>query len=196
MRNAEIKRNTAETDIELFLNLDQKGLAVINTGSGFFDHMLTLFSKHSGFSLKAICQGDTDVDYHHSVEDLGICLGKAFAESLGDRMGIMRYADATIPMDEALVQTAVDISGRAHLSFLATMPAAKVGDFDTELVKEFFEAFVRSAGVTLHIRVLAGENTHHIIEGIFKSFARTMRAAVAIDSANANEVPSTKGLLD
>lgn len=196
MRNAEIKRNTAETNIELFLDIDQKGLAVINTGSGFFDHMLTLFSKHSGFSLKAICQGDTDVDYHHSVEDLGICLGKAFAEALGDRMGIMRYADATIPMDEALVQTTVDISGRAHLSFLATMPAAKVGDFDTELVKEFFEAFVRSAGVTLHIRVLAGENTHHIIEGIFKSFARTMRAAVAIDSANANEVPSTKGLLD
>ncbi len=196
MRNAEIKRNTAETNIELFLDLDQKGLAVINTGSGFFDHMLTLFAKHSGFSLKAICQGDTDVDYHHSVEDLGICLGKAFAEALGDRMGIMRYGDATIPMDEALVLAAVDISGRSHLSFTATMPAAKVGDFDTELVKEFFEAFVRSAGVTLHIRVLAGENTHHIIEGIFKSFARTMRAAVAIDSASANEVPSTKGLLD
>ena len=196
MRNAEIKRNTAETNIELFLDLDQKGLAVINTGVGFFDHMLTLFAKHSGFSLKAICQGDTDVDYHHSVEDLGICLGKAFAEALGDRMGIMRYGDATIPMDEALVLTAVDISGRSHLSFFATMPAAKVGDFDTELVKEFFEAFVRSAGVTLHIRVLAGENTHHIIEGIFKSFARTMRAAVAIDSASADEVPSTKGLLD
>ena len=196
MRNAEIKRNTAETDIELFLNIDQKGFSAINTGSGFFDHMLTLFAKHSGFSLKAICQGDTDVDYHHSVEDLGICLGKAFAEALGDRTGIVRYGDATIPMDEALVQTAVDISGRSHLSFSAVMPSAKVGDFDTELIKEFFEAFVRSAGVTLHIRVLAGENTHHIIEGIFKSFARTMRMAVAIDAANADEVPSTKGLMD
>ena len=196
MRNAEIKRNTAETDIELFLNIDQKGFSAINTGSGFFDHMLTLFAKHSGFSLKAICQGDTDVDYHHSVEDLGICLGKAFAEALGDRTGIMRYGDAIIPMDEALVQTAVDISGRSHLSFSAVMPSAKVGDFDTELIKEFFEAFVRSAGVTLHVRVLAGENTHHIIEGIFKSFARTMRMAVAIDAANADEVPSTKGLMD
>ena len=196
MRNAEIKRNTAETDIELFLNIDQKGFSAINTGSGFFDHMLTLFAKHSGFSLKAICQGDTDVDYHHSVEDLGICLGKAFAEALGDRTGIVRYGDATIPMDEALVQTAVDISGRSHLSFSAVMPSAKVGDFDTELIKEFFEAFVRSAGVTLHIRVLAGENTHHIIEGIFKSFARTMRMAVAIDAVNADEVPSTKGLMD
>ena len=196
MRNAEIKRMTAETDIDLFLSLDEKGPAVINTGCGFFDHMLTLFAKHSGVSLKAICNGDTDVDYHHSVEDLGICLGLAFAKALGDRMGIMRYADATVPMDEALVLTAVDISGRAHLSFTAPMPSAKVGDFDTELVKEFFEAFVRTAGVSLHIRLLAGENTHHIIEGIFKSFARTMRLACAIDKDNADEIPSTKGLLD
>lgn len=196
MRTAEIKRMTAETDIELSLALDSKGSAVINTGSGFFDHMLTLFAKHSGFALKVICNGDTDVDYHHTVEDIGICLGKAFEEALGDRMGITRYADTTLPMDEALVLTAVDISGRSHLSFSAQMPSAKVGDFDTELVKEFFEAFVRSAGVTLHIRVLAGENTHHIIEGIFKSFARTMRAAVAIDEKNADEIPSTKGMLD
>lgn len=196
MRTAEIKRMTAETDIELSLALDSKGSAVINTGSGFFDHMLTLFAKHSGFALKVICQGDTDVDYHHTVEDIGICLGNAFAKALGDRVGITRYADTIIPMDETLALTAVDISGRAHLSFSAAMPCAKVGDFDTELVKEFFEAFVRSAGVTLHVRLLAGENTHHIIEGIFKSFARTMRAAVAIDEKNADEVPSTKGMLD
>ena len=196
MRSAEIKRTTAETDIEVLLSLDEKAPAAINTGCGFFDHMLTLFAKHSGFSLKAICKGDTDVDYHHSVEDLGICLGAAFAKALGDRKGIMRYADTTLPMDETLVLTAVDISGRAHLSFDAKMPSVKVGDFDTELVKEFFEAFVRSAGVTLHIRLLAGENTHHIIEGIFKSFARTMRFACAIDPQNADVIPSTKGLLD
>lgn len=196
MRTSEIKRMTAETDIELFLDLDNKGAAVINTGCGFFDHMLTLFAKHSGFALKVICNGDTDVDYHHTVEDIGICLGKAFEEALGERVGIMRYADTTLPMDETLVLTAVDISGRAHLSMLAPMPTSKVGDFDTELVKEFFEAFVRSAGVTLHIRLLAGENTHHIIEGIFKSFARTMRSAVSIDPKNANEIPSTKGMLD
>ena len=195
MRTAEIKRMTAETDIEVLLSLDEKGTAVINTGCGFFDHMLTLFAKHSGFALKAICNGDTDVDYHHSVEDLGICLGMAFAEALGDKKGIMRYADTTLPMDETLVLTAVDISGRAHLSFVAPMPSNKVGDFDTELVKEFFEAFVRTAGVTLHIRLLAGENTHHVIEGIFKSFARTMRKACAIDKENADEIPSTKGLL-
>lgn len=187
---------TAETDVELSLNLDRKGDAVINTGCGFFDHMMTLFAKHSAFALKVICNGDTDVDYHHTVEDIGICLGKAFETALGDRVGIMRYADTTLPMDEALVLTAVDISGRAHLSFSAAMPSSKVGDFDTELVKEFFEAFVRSAGITLHVRVLAGENTHHIIEGIFKSFARTMRKAVAIDEKNSDEIPSTKGLLD
>lgn len=195
MRTAEIKRMTAETDIELSLDLDG-GAAVINTGCGFFDHMLTLFAKHSGFALKAICNGDTDVDYHHTVEDLGICLGKALVEALGDRKGIMRYADTTLPMDEALVLTAVDISGRAYLAFDAVMPAAKVGDFDTELVKEFFLALVRTAGITLHVRVLAGENTHHIIEGIFKSFARTMRFAVAIDDENRDAIPSTKGLLD
>ncbi|MBE6655385.1 MAG: imidazoleglycerol-phosphate dehydratase HisB [Ruminococcaceae bacterium] len=196
MRTAEIKRMTAETDIEVLLALDEKGPAVINTGCGFFDHMLTLFAKHSGFSLKAICNGDTDVDYHHSVEDIGICLGQAFAKALGDRKGIMRYADTTLPMDESLVLTAVDISGRAYLSFNVPMPSAKVGDFDTELVKEFFEAFVRTAGVTLHVRLLAGENTHHVIEGVFKSFARTMRKACAIDPENADEIPSTKGLLD
>lgn len=196
MRTSEIKRVTAETDIEISLDLDRKGLAVINTGCGFFDHMLTLFAKHSGFSLRTICNGDTDVDYHHSVEDIGICLGKAFAEALGDRKGIMRYADTVLPMDEALVLTVVDISGRSHLAFAVEMPTSKVGDFDTELVKEFFEAFVRSAGITLHIRALAGENTHHIIEAIFKSFARSMRFAVSIDPLNQNEIPSTKGMLD
>lgn len=196
MRNAEIKRVTAETDITLALSLDNKGEAVINTGCGFMDHMLTLFAKHGAFGLTAICNGDTDVDYHHSVEDIGICLGSAFAKALGDRKGIMRYADVTIPMDEALVLCAVDVSGRSYLAFGATMPAQKVGDFDTELVKEFFEAFVRTAGVTLHIRELAGENTHHIIEAIFKAFARAMRAAVAIDASNPDEIPSTKGLLD
>lgn len=196
MRNAEIKRVTAETDITLALSLDNKGEAVINTGCGFMDHMLTLFAKHGAFGLTAICNGDTDVDYHHSVEDIGICLGSAFAKALGDRKGIMRYADVTIPMDEALVLCAVDVSGRSYLAFGATMPAQKVGDFDTELVKEFFEAFVRTAGVTLHIRELAGENTHHIIEAIFKAFARAMRAAVAIDASNPDDIPSTKGLLD
>lgn len=196
MRNAEIKRVTAETDITLALSLDNKGEAVINTGCGFMDHMLTLFAKHGAFGLTAICNGDTDVDYHHSVEDIGICLGSAFAKALGDRRGIMRYADVTIPMDEALVLCAVDVSGRSYLSFSASMPAQKVGDFDTELVKEFFEAFVRTAGVTLHIREIAGENTHHVIEAIFKAFARAMRAAVAIDASNPDEIPSTKGLLD
>ena len=158
--------------------------------------LYVFFAKHSGFSLKAICNGDTDVDYHHTVEDIGICLGKAFCEALGDRKGIMRYADTILPMDEALVLTAVDISGRAHLSFDVKMPAFKVGDFDTELVREFFEAFVRSAALTLHIRALAGDNTHHIIEAIFKSFARTMRFAVRVDEENRDEIPSTKGLLD
>lgn len=196
MRSAEIKRVTTETDIEVSLSLDTAGSAVINTGCGFFDHMLTLFAKHSGFSLTAICHGDTDVDYHHSVEDLGICLGKAFAQALGDCKGIMRYADATIPMDEALVLTAVDISGRGFLSFSAEMTREKVGDFDTELVKEFFEAFVRASGITLHIRLLSGENCHHIIEAIFKSFAKSMRFAVIIDTENKDAIPSTKGLLD
>ena len=196
MRNAEIKRATAETDITLALSLDKKGDAVINTGCGFMDHMLTLFAKHGAFSLSVLCNGDTKVDYHHSVEDVGICLGSAFAKALGERKGIMRYADVTIPMDEALVLCAVDVSGRSYLAFSASMPAQKVGDFDTELVKEFFEAFVRTAGVTLHIRLLAGENTHHVIEAIFKAFARAMRAAVAIDACNPDDIPSTKGLLD
>ncbi len=196
MRSAEIRRDTAETRIALSLTLEGSGAGKISTGCGFFDHMLTLFAKHSGFSLKEICNGDIDVDYHNSVEDIGICLGQAFFKALGDRKGIMRYADTTLPMDEALVLTAVDISGRAYLSFNAPMPCAQVGDFDTELVKEFFEAFVRTAGVTLHIRLITGENTHHVIEGIFKSFARTMRKACAIDKENADEIPSTKGLLD
>ena len=196
MRNSVIQRSTSETDICLSLSLDGNGEGKIDSGVPFLDHMLTLFAKHGSFDLTLSCKGDIEVDCHHSVEDIGICLGNAFAEALGDRKGIMRYADTTLPMDEALVLTAVDISGRSHLSFNAKMPAVKVGDFDTELVKEFFEAFVRSAGVTLHISLLAGENTHHIIEGIFKSFARTMRFACAIDKENADAIPSTKGILD
>ena len=196
MRTAKILRKTGETDISLELNLDGSGVSTVDTGCGFLDHMLTLFAKHAGFDMIVKCEGDTYVDDHHSVEDIGICLGTAFARAIGDCKGIARYGNMLLPMDEALVLTAIDISGRSHLSFVAEMPTQKVGDFDTELVKEFFEAFVRTAGITLHIRVLAGENTHHSIEGIFKSFARSMRFAVSIDPQNQNEIPSTKGLLD
>ena len=195
MRTAEIKRKTNETDISLCLDLDNAGKCVIDTGCGFMDHMLTLFAKHGRFGLQVKCKGDTQVDYHHSVEDVGICLGKAFADALGDMAGIFRYAHTILPMDEALVLTAVDISGRAHLSFDLGDLASRVGDFDTELVEEFFHAFARTAGVTLHIRAMAGTNTHHIIEGAFKSFARSMRTAVAIDPTLAGQIPSTKGVL-
>ncbi len=195
MREARINRKTAETDISLFLSLDSASVCQIDTGCGFFDHMLTLFAKHGKFGIEVKCVGDTAVDYHHSVEDIGICLGKAFAEALGNMAGIYRYAHTVLPMDESLILTAVDVSGRSYLSFDLAIPTAKVGDFDTELVKEFFEAFVRHAGVTLHIKQISGENSHHIIEGTFKSFARSMRAAVAIDPANAAEIPSTKGSL-
>ncbi len=195
MREAKIDRKTAETDISLFLSLDSASVCQIDTGCGFFDHMLTLFAKHGKFGIEVKCVGDTAVDYHHSVEDIGICLGKAFAEALGNMAGIHRYAHTVLPMDESLILTAVDVSGRSYLAFDLAIPTAKVGDFDTELVKEFFEAFVRHAGVTLHIKQISGENAHHIIEGTFKSFARSMRAAVAIDPANAAEIPSTKGSL-
>lgn len=195
MREATINRKTAETDIALSLNLDDASVSCIDTGCGFFDHMLTLFAKHGKFGLAVKCAGDTAVDYHHSVEDIGICLGKAFAEALGNMAGINRYAHTVLPMDESLILTAVDVSGRSFLAFDLTIPTAKVGDFDTELVREFFEAFVRHAGVTLHIKQLDGANSHHIIEGTFKSFARSMRHAVAIDPANASEIPSTKGSL-
>ena len=195
MREACITRKTAETDISLSLCLDAANATEIDTGCGFFDHMLTLFAKHGRFGLTVKCVGDVKVDYHHSVEDIGICLGKAFAEALGNMAGINRYASTVLPMDESLILTAVDVSGRSYLAYGLSIPTAKVGDFDTELVREFFEAFVRHAGVTLHIKQLDGANSHHIIEGTFKSFARSMRTAVAIDPANASEIPSTKGSL-
>lgn len=195
MRNAEIIRTTGETDINLKLLLDGSGRSVINSGVGFLDHMLTLFAKHGRFDLEVKCAGDTQVDFHHTVEDIGIALGQAFAKALGDKRGIKRYADTVLPMDEALILTAVDVSGRGLCCYDAATPSQKVGDFDTELSSEFWFAFAREAGVTLHIRKLAGANSHHIIEGVFKSAARSLRAAVAIDKEFADEIPSTKGLL-
>ena len=195
MRKAEIKRKTAETDIVLKLDLDGTGKSDIDSGVGFLDHMLTLFAKHGRFDLQLSCKGDTQVDDHHSVEDIGICLGEAFAKALGDKAGIRRYGSMMLPMDEALVLSALDISGRAHLSYTASIRARKVGTFDTELAEEFWEAFVRSAKITLHIRQLAGRNAHHIIEGMFKSVARALREAVSIDPALAGEIPSTQGVL-
>lgn len=195
MRNSQYSRKTAETDIALSLNLDGTGVSEIDTGVGFLDHMLTLFARHGRFDLSVKCAGDTQVDDHHSVEDIGICLGKAFSQALGDKRGICRYGDITLPMDEALILSAVDISGRAFLVYDLDIPTEKVGTFDTELVEEFFIAFAANAGITLHIRQLAGRNAHHIIEGAFKSVARSLRKAVAIDPDCADEVPSTKGVL-
>ena len=195
MRTAEIKRKTAETDISLKLDLDGTGKSSIASGVGFLDHMLTLFAKHGRFDMELVCKGDTQVDDHHSVEDIGICLGEAFAKALGDKAGIRRYGNMLLPMDEALILSALDISGRAHLSYEAKIRARKVGTFDTELSEEFWEAFVRSAKITLHIRQLAGRNAHHIIEGMFKSVARALREAVSVDPALAGEIPSTKGVL-
>lgn len=195
MRSSKIIRKTAETDITLSLCLDGSGKSVIDTGCGFFDHMLTLFAKHARFDLEVNCKGDTYVDYHHTVEDIGIALGKAFSEAIGNKKGITRYGSTILPMDETLVLSAADISGRSYLGYALKIPTEKVGDFDTELVEEFFLAFVRNAELTLHIRSLAGTNSHHIIEGAFKSFARTLRAAVAIDEAAKDEIPSTKGVL-
>ena len=195
MRKACIDRKTAETDISLTLELDGSGKSDIRSGVGFLDHMLTLFAKHGRFDLTLTCQGDTWVDGHHSAEDIGICLGLAFREALGDKKGIARYGDTALPMDEALILTAADISGRAYLACELSIPAQKVGDFDTELVAEFWAAFVRSAQITLHIRQLAGLNSHHIIEGVFKAAARTLRKACALDPALGDEVPSTKGML-
>ena len=195
MRMADITRRTAETDITLKLNLDGTGSCDIDTGVGFLDHMLTLFAAHGKFDLTVKCEGDTEVDDHHTVEDVGICLGQAFATALGDKRGICRYGDKILPMDEALILTAVDLSGRACLGYALEIPTEKVGTFDTELVKEFFLAFVRCANLTLHIRQLAGENSHHIIEGTFKSVARSLRAAVAMDEECRDAIPSTKGVL-
>lgn len=195
MRSTELKRTTAETDISLSLNLDGTGKSEIDTGCGFLNHMLTLFAKHGRFDLSVYCKGDIDVDYHHTVEDIGICLGEAFCKALGDKRGICRYGDQLLPMDEALILCAVDLSGRGMLVFDLDIPTQKVGDFDTELVQEFFIAFARCAGATLHFQKLAGTNSHHIIEGAFKAFGRAMKAAVKIDSDFANEIPSTKGVL-
>ncbi|MCD8315005.1 MAG: imidazoleglycerol-phosphate dehydratase HisB [Firmicutes bacterium] len=195
MRKSEIKRKTTETDISLTLELDGTGKGTIDTGVGFLDHMLTLFARHGRFDLDVLCRGDVHIDFHHTVEDVGICLGRAFAEALGDMRGIARYADTTLPMDEALVLTAVDISGRAYLGFELPIPTEKVGDFDTELVREFMAAFVRCAGITLHVRELAGDNSHHIIEAAFKSLARTMASAVKINESFRDDIPSTKGCL-
>lgn len=195
MRTAEINRKTNETDIRLSLNLDGTGKSAINSGVGFLDHMLTLFAKHGRFDLTLTCDGDTYVDDHHSVEDIGIALGQAFEQALGDKRGIIRYGSFILPMDETLILTAVDISGRSYLNYDLHIPTQKVGTFDTELTEEFFLGFVRNANLTLHIKQLEGKNSHHIIEGAFKSFGRTMKQAVAIDEAFRDEIPSTKGVL-
>lgn len=195
MRSAQIDRTTAETKISLSLNLDGRGKSEINTGCGFLDHMLTLFAKHGGFDLAVSCDGDLYVDSHHTVEDIGICLGQAFTKALGDKKGIVRYGNMILPMDEALILSAVDLSGRGHLEYGLTLPAAQIGNFDTELAEEFWLAFVRNSASTLHIQQLAGRNTHHIIEGCFKSVARSLRTAVSIDKDFADQIPSTKGVL-
>ena len=193
MREATIKRDTRETQIELALALDGTGRADIASGCGFLDHMLELFARHGDFDLTVKCSGDTHVDYHHSVEDIGIVLGQAFQAALGDKRGITRYGAFLLPMDEALIQTAVDISGRSCLCYGLDIPTQKIGAFDTELVEEFFLAFTRSCPMSLHIRQLAGKNSHHIVEGTFKSVARSLKAAVSLDGSN--EIPSTKGVL-
>lgn len=195
MRSSEIKRKTAETDISLSLCLDGSGESSVNTGVGFLDHMLTLFAKHGHFDLDVTCKGDIEVDDHHSVEDIGICLGTAFAEALGDSRGITRYGDITLPMDEALILAAVDLGGRSHLEYDLEIPSEKVGTFDTELVEEFFIAFVRHAKMNLHILQFRGRNSHHIIEGTFKAVARALAKAVFVQEAYQNEIPSTKGVL-
>ena len=212
MRRSKITRKTAETDIVLSLNLDGEGKSEINSGNGFMDHMLTLFAKHGRFDLSVSCKGDTKVDFHHSAEDIGICLGLAFKEALGDMKGIYRYGDIILPMDETLILCtadllnqdlkdeniilcATDISGRSYLGLDLPLPSTRVGDFDTELVEEFLIAFVNNAKITLHIKELAGKNTHHIIEGTFKALGRTLGKAVGINEKFKNDIPSTKGVL-
>ena len=195
MRESKIERRTAETDISLTLELDGSGKSRIDTGIGFLDHMLTLFASHGRFDLDVFCRGDLYVDCHHTTEDIGIALGRAFREALGDKRGIRRYGDTLLPMDEALILTAVDFSGRSCLVYDMSIPTEKVGEFDTELVEEFWAGFVRQAECALHIRQLAGRNSHHIIEGAFKSAARSLRTAVSIDEMYKGEIPSTKGML-
>jgi len=195
MRTSNIERSTAETKIKLSLNLDGTGKTEINTGVGFMDHMLTLFARHGRFDLSVECVGDTYVDDHHSVEDIGICLGLALSEALGDMKGITRYGNFALPMDEALILVALDLSGRSYLGYGLEIPTEKVGTFDTELVEEFLLALTRTGKMTLHVKQLSGKNSHHIIEGCFKGLGRALRQAVAIDAAFADEVPSTKGIL-
>ena len=195
MRRKKIVRDTKETKIALALEIDGTGAYEIDSGCGFLDHMLELFTRHGRFDIAVECEGDTKMDYHHTVEDIGIAMGSAFREALGDKRGIYRYGSMLLPMDEALILTAVDIGGRSSVNFDVEIPAQKVGDFDTELVKEFVLALAREMGLTVHIRMLAGENTHHIIEGIFKSLGRSLRQACAIEEEYADEIPSTKGVL-
>ena len=195
MRTAEIIRKTKETDIALTLCVDGTGNSEIKTGCAFLDHMLTLFARHGKFDLTVKCKGDTEVDFHHTTEDIGICLGQAFKEALGDKKGIVRYGNSILPMDEALVMSALDLSGRAYFVSQMEVKSPKVGDFDTELLDEFFQAFASNLGATLHLRQLAGSNAHHILEAAFKSVARSMREAVSIDEKFANDIPSTKGVL-
>ena len=195
MRTSSLTRTTKETDITLSINLDGSGRSEIDSGCGFLDHMLTLFASHGRFDLEVTCKGDTQVDDHHTVEDIGIALGQAFAQALGDKRGIRRYGDCVLPMDEALILSAVDLSGRCGLYMDMPIPTEKVGTFDTELVQEFWLGFTRNCACTLHVREFAGENSHHIIEGAFKSVARSLRVAVSVDEKFANEVPSTKGVL-
>lgn len=195
-RTASIKRYTTETKIDLFLDIDGEGRYDVDTGCGFLNHMLELFARHGNFNLNVKCQGDIDVDYHHTTEDTGIALGEAFAKALGDKRGILRYGDIILPMDETLIMAAVDLGGRAYLDFSEVfIPAQKVGDFDTELVKEFMLAFTRTLGANIHIRQLAGENSHHIIEGIFKALSRALAKASAMDEKNSGKIPSTKGVI-
>ena len=196
MRTADIQRKTAETDISLQLNLDGCGQSTVQTGCGFLDHMLTLFARHGRFNLTVRCEGDTYVDDHHTVEDVGICLGQAFRQALGDRRGVIRYGQCILPMDEALILTAVDLSGRAYLAYGLNPPTVRIGTFETPLVEEFLWAFVREAALTLHVKQLDGRNSHHIVEGCFKSLARSLKQAVAIDAAAPDEIPSTKGVLE
>ena len=195
MRQATINRKTAETDISLKLNIDGKGVSKIDSGCGFLDHMLTLFARHARFDLELSCKGDVEVDFHHTAEDIGIALGEAFMVAIGDKKGIVRYGNFLLPMDESLVLCAVDISGRSHLEYSLDMRAKRVGNFDTELVEEFFEAFTRNAKITLHITKLNGKNAHHIIEAAYKAVARALKEAVAIEIEYKDEIPSTKGVL-
>lgn len=195
-RTANIKRYTTETKIDLFLDIDGEGRYDVDTGCGFLNHMLELFARHGNFNLNVKCRGDIDVDYHHTTEDTGIALGEAFVKALGDKRGILRYGDIILPMDETLIMVAVDLGGRAYLDFSEVfIPAQKVGDFDTELVKEFMLAFTRTLGANIHIRQLAGENSHHIIEGIFKALSRALAKASTIDERNSGKIPSTKGVI-